>query len=270
LSADFEVIELGQEFGPEIPHMPAHRPFEYELLKQHDHTAEPPTNAPGTSGSSDRIATGLHVGTHIDSLSHVALEGRLCDGTDVYADGVQSSATGVKMRSGPGLRPIIAPGILLDFPRFLGCRVLEDGHEITVEQVLGCAEAAGVEIEPGSVVLFRTGFDLLWDEDPARFIKPSVFPGPEIEVARLLRERGIVATGSDTSPFERYPVGKTLGVHAELLVEGGIFIMECLRLCELAERGVARFQFIALPLRLPTATGSPISPVAVVTAAGSP
>lgn len=259
-----EIVELGHPMGSDALHMPAHSPFSYEMTLLHEEDAAEDHHFPGSSASSDRICTGLHVGTHIDSLAHVALEGKLCDGTEVFADGIQGRDTGVAMDSGPGLRPILAPAILLDFPSYFGCEVLEDGHVITVEQVLGCAEAAGVEIESGSVVLIRTGFDLLWDRDPKRFLNPSVFPGPEIEVARLLREREVVATGSDTPPYEIYPVGTTYSVHVELLVKGGIFIMECLKLSALAQRGVSSFQFIALPLNLPRATGSPISPVAIV------
>jgi kynurenine formamidase len=55
-----------------------------------------------------------------------------------------------------------------------------------------------------------------------------------------------------------------MAVHAELLVRGGIYIMECLRLQELCKREVGRFHFVALPLRMGHATGSPVNPVAMV------
>lgn len=268
MTTEHEIVELGHPLGPGALHMPAHPPFSYELTLSHQRE-EDEGQYPGSSGATDRICCGLHVGTHIDSLSHVGMEGRLCDGTEVFAAGVQDRENGIAMRSGPGLRPIVAPGILLDFPSYLGCDVLADGHEITVAELEGCAAAAGAEIEPGSVVLLRTGFDLLWDSDPERFLGAAVFPGPGIEVARHLRQRGIVATGSDTASYETYPVGATLAVHVELLVRGGIYIMESLRLQELAARGAASFQFLALPLNLPKATGSPLNPVALL-APGAP
>lgn len=261
MSTEYEIVELGHPFGPGALRFGSH-PFTYELTLLHQ--AEwGEGQLPGSSGASDRISLGLHVGTHIDSLSHVGMEGKLCDGTDVFGEQVQDPETGIEMRSGSGLRPIVAPGILLDFPGYLGCEVLEDGHEITVEELTGCAAAAGVEIEPGSVVLIRTGFDLLWDRDPERFVNPP-FPGPGLEAARFLREREVVATGSDTAPYELYPSAAGLSVHVELLVRGGIFIIESLRLDQLASRGAVNFQFIALPLKLPKATGSPLSPVALL------
>lgn len=263
--AGAEVIELGHPFGPGLGMLQTdeHPPFSYELFIPHDRDPFEPGQVPGSSAGTDRITTGLHVGTHIDSLGHVAADGCLCDGTDVFAPGVQGASTGVKMQSGSALRPIAAPAILLDFPAYFGCEVLDGNHTITVEELVGCAESAGVEIEAGGVVLIRTGFDLLWDAEPERFLSPP-FPGPGIEAARLLRQRGVVATGADTITYEAYPSDAIVDVHIELLVKGGIFIIEGLRLRELAKRRAYSFDFVALPLNMPQATGSPINPIALL------
>lgn len=258
-----EVIELGHVLGPGVLHIPEHPSFSYELAIPHQAEEMEPGQAPGSSAGADRMCTGLHVGTHVDSLAHVASEGRLCDGTEVFAPGVQGADTGISMRSGRTLRPIVAPAVLLDLPAHLGCEVLDDGHVISVDELLGCAERAGVEIDQGKVVLIRTGFDVLWDADPERYLS-GPYPGPGIAVARLLRERGVVATGSDTLTYEALPSEAMMDVHVELLVKGGIFIMESLQLRELATRGIFEFDFVALPLHMPYATGSPINPVALV------
>jgi kynurenine formamidase len=52
-------------------------------------------------------------------------------------------------------------------------------------------------------------------------------------------------------------------VHVHLLVEQGIYIMECLNLEELSAARVYEFQFIAAPLKIRGATGSPIRPLAI-------
>jgi kynurenine formamidase len=52
-------------------------------------------------------------------------------------------------------------------------------------------------------------------------------------------------------------------VHVHLLVERGIHIIEVLDLEKLAEDGVSEFLFVALPLRIRGATGSPIRPIAL-------
>ena len=52
-------------------------------------------------------------------------------------------------------------------------------------------------------------------------------------------------------------------VHVHLLVESGIHIVECLNLEELAAAKVYEFLFVALPLKIRGATGSPIRPIAL-------
>ena len=57
-------------------------------------------------------------------------------------------------------------------------------------------------------------------------------------------------------------------VHIHLLVEKGIHIIECLDLEELARDRVKEFLFVALPLKMPGGTGSPIRPVALIDSSG--
>src|SRR6185437_15539719 len=98
--------------------------------------------------------------------------------------------------------------------------------------------------------------------DPARFIRQVSGPGPALEGARWLSQRGVFAAGSDTVAFEKVP-DAAMPVHVHLLVESGIHIIECLNLEELAAAGVREFLFVALPLKIRGGTASPIRPVAV-------
>jgi kynurenine formamidase len=52
-------------------------------------------------------------------------------------------------------------------------------------------------------------------------------------------------------------------VHVHLLVEHGIHIIEVLNLEKLAEDGISEFLFVALPLKIRGATGSPVRPIAL-------
>jgi len=262
---DREVIELGQPLTSMTFGASSRSRFLHELVTMHTPEGPESGRAPGVTVASDRISVDLHVGTHVDGLSHVALDGALHDGTDVSALGAEDPREGIAMRSGSGLRPIVAPGFLLDLPSYLECDALPDDHEITAAELRGCAERAEIGIEPGCVALIRTGFDSFWDTDPERYFGGST-PGLNLEAARFLRDGGVVATGSDTFVYEAFPSPSLLAVHAELLVKGGIFIIENLRLSALAARGVSSFEFIALPLNLPRATGSPLNPVAVINA----
>jgi kynurenine formamidase len=68
--------------------------------------------------------------------------------------------------------------------------------------------------------------------------------------------------GSDTPGFECLPT-PGVSVHAILLVDEGIHIMENLNLDEIARLRRPRVIFVALPLRLVGSTGSPIRPIAI-------
>lgn len=265
LVRDATVVPLGQRLSPAMPIAP-HAPFRYHLDMRHGGGPPLPGQDPRVSGAVDSVAFGLHSGTHMDNLSHVGVDGCLHDGTELEGPGVQSDELGIRMSEGAGMRPILAPGVLLDFCAFLGHDVVPGDHVITPEEMIACAEREGVSIDAGDVVLLRTGWDTLWS-DPPRFLTPP-FPGPALPAARFLSERGVVATGSDTMTYEGAP-GETLAVHAELLVHAGVYIMECLDLTELARLRAYRFLFVALPLNLPTATGSPIGPVAVLPASAA-
>ena len=79
-----------------------------------------------------------------------------------------------------------------------------------------------------------------------------------------MSDRKVFAAGSDTLAFERVP-SPVMEVHVHLLVESGIHIIENLNLEELARDGVTEFLFVATPLKIQGATGSPIRPLALVT-----
>jgi kynurenine formamidase len=212
----------------------------------------------GVSAASDAIAMGTHTGTHIDSIFHVSKDGKLHG--DIDAADVQTFAGGIRVAGMLNTPPVIGRGLLLDIAELEHVKVLPNNYRITPDVVARCLASIGQDIRAGDVVLFRTGWDLLW-EDPTRFLEHET-PGPTIETARLLASRGVKATGSDTSSYEAMP-SSGVAVHVELLVQSGIPIMECLNLKDLSERRVRDFQFVASPLNIPGATGSPITPIAI-------
>jgi kynurenine formamidase len=260
-AGDCDVVQLGHELRVGMPRFESHPPFMYSLTAQHGGSAMPGQFA-GSSGASDAFAMGVHTGTHMDSLSHIAFHECLCDGTNVMAAGVQSAAAGVRMQSGDAIRPVVRPGVLLDFPRHLGVTLLPREMAITPRDVADCARAQGTPIRRGDVVLFRTGWDTLYDDHRAYTRMPM--PGPDADTARYLAETGVVAAGSDTLAFEQAPGPRPLEVHVELISKAGIFILESMDLRELSRRQANSFLFVVLPLRMSGATGSPVNPIALV------
>jgi len=260
IPADARIFDLGQPYFVGMPHHPAHPPFLFGLVKQHGDYMGPA----GNSSASDALALGSHVGTHIDALCHFSCGGKLHGGQE--AEPVQSYAGGLERHSIDTIAPILRRGVLLDiaalhFPETQGGAPLAADFEIAPAHLEAAAEAEGIEIRAGDVVLLRTGWAAFFEDAP-RFINEVRGPGPGIAGARWLGERGIYAAGSDTVAFEKVP-DAAMPVHVHLLVERGIHIIECLNLEELAQARVYEFLFMALPLKLRGATASPVRPVAV-------
>ncbi len=252
------VFDLAQPYFVGMPHHPSHPPFLFSLVKQHGEYIGPT----GNSSASDAIAMGSHVGTHIDALCHFSCGGKLHDGHEAAL--AQSYAGGLRKFSIDTIPPVLRRGVMLDIAALEGTAALPPDMEITPAHLDAAVEKQSVEIHAGDVVLLRTGWATYFD-DPAKFIAEVHGPGPGIAGARWLSARGVYAAGSDTVAFERVP-DASMPVHVHLLVESGIHIIECLNLEELSAARVSEFLFVALPLKIRGATGSPIRPVALATA----
>ena len=74
--------------------------------------------------------------------------------------------------------------------------------------------------------------------------------------------------GADNAGVESYKLGGgpylDARLHLATLRDLGVYLIEHLDLEELAKDEVYEFLFIAAPLRLPKATGSPLTPLAII------
>jgi kynurenine formamidase len=198
-------------------------------------------------------------------LCHQADQLTLCGGLQVDAQ-IQSSR-GFTQHGVEHIPPIVAPGVLLDMPAHLGIDALAAGYAITAAELDACCIRQGVAIEAGNVVLVYTGNERAWG-DEGRYLAG---PGVAADASRWLAERGVVAVGADNMAWDvigvRDPVlGCTLPGHLLLLAQRGIYIIENLRLSELAAAQAYQFVFVCTPLKFVGATGSPVRPIALVAA----
>lgn len=259
------VLSLAHPLGVGETRAAISPPFMHALLSPLGTTAgNLPGQPPDVHGSTDAISLGSHTGTHVDGLAHISFERRLFDGTSIDDPGVQDPAHGIRMRSMENFRPLLTRGVLLDFARWLEVERVPGDFVITPERFDGCAADQGVEIRAGDTVLLRTGYDTVYD-NPDVFLGAPM-PGPDTATAKLLVDRGVVATGSDTMPYEAVPSLDPLGVHAELIPKGGVFVLEMLDLRALAIRQPRQFLFVMAPLPIKGGTGSPVNPLAVIPA----
>ncbi|MEV0991037.1 cyclase family protein [Streptomyces sp. NPDC049949] len=237
---------------------------------QHRLTA--PAGAPDPDGlqfARDRIAMNVHgdVDSHIDALCHVIYGGTLHGGVpaaDVLSpDG--SAALSIDLaRDG-----IVGRGVLLDVPRLHGIPWLEPGSHVSAEDLAAAEAQQGVRVGRGDILLVRVGHQRrraqlgAWDSAGAR-------AGLHPTALRFLAERQVAVLGSDGNndtapsavPSVAFPV-HVLAVHAM-----GLHLLDYLQFEELAplceREGRWSFLCVIAPLRLSSATGSPVNPLAIL------
>jgi kynurenine formamidase len=257
--SDGRVYDLGQPFFNGMPVSNFHPPYIFTLMVRHGDAVLPE----GCGASNEVVVISGHTGTHLDALGHIADDGHIYGGGD--ATQAQVGGRGLREHGIEQVAPIVARGVLLDVPTYRGVEILPGGSAVTGAELAAVAKHQGVEVRAGDVVLVRTGWIRHWD-DPASYRGDLTGePGPDASAAEWLAERKIRATGSDTIAYEARAHGASaLGAHVMLIVHNGIHILEIVNCEELARDRVYTFLFVASPLKLKGATGSPVRPIAIV------
>jgi kynurenine formamidase len=255
------IFDVEQPRTESMPIHPAHLPgYKYVLHRRHHDTYG--QDGPRTSASGMIICM-EHTGTHIDALCHQAGDLTLCGGIPV--DAQVQTPTGFTRHGVEQIPPIVAPGVLLDLTALQGASALPEGYAVTADELETCCVRQGVTITAGDVVLVYTGNELAWG-DQERYLAG---PGMTGNASRWCAERNVLAVGADNMAWDviglRDPeLGCNLPGHLILLAQHGIYIIENLRLSELAAARIYRFTFICTPLKFVGATGSPVRPIALV------
>lgn len=236
----------------------------YQIWKTHEPTRE--EGGALVSHSSDTVLMNTHTGTHIDSLNHFGLHGKIWN--EVSA----SAALGDRgwTKSGADkIPPIVARGVLVDVASFKGMQHLPASYAITPADLEGALAQQGSELRPGDVVLIRTGLMTVWpDKSQYQLFNQS---GLSLEAAQwLVEKQQVMLLGADNFGLESFPSTNAENfapVHTYLLAEKGVPFMEVMWLEDLAKDKVYEFLFVAAPLKLRGATGSPMRPLAIPIAA---
>jgi kynurenine formamidase len=256
------VFDLEQPRFAGMPLHPAHQPgYFYALHRRHRDSYRPDEFGP-RSGSSGVLTMMEHSGTHIDALCHMACDLTMHGGVKV-ADAER--ADGYRELGVETITPLLGRGVLLDVAALKGVAQLPQNYAITADDLVAAARAAGVTVEPGDVLLVRTGYATTWNDEATYLNAAGVSKSGNIWAA----DQRVVAVGADNMAWdnmaERDPDTKmALFGHAHLLVKHGIHIIENLNLEELAAAKIHEFAFVGIPLKFRGATGSPIRPLALV------
>jgi kynurenine formamidase len=258
IGRDAKIYELSHAMAPSMPVYHQHIPYSLALHRRHG-DPHPKPREDGSSFANEVIVTSGHSGTHIDALGHFSRNGCLHGGIKVSEI---ETRDGYRELNAADIPPILQPAVILDVAAAKGVDCLGPAEEISVADIERALAHCGGEIRKGDAVLIRTGWSKHWTDAETFIGRRGGMPGPGEKAAKWLVARGATLVGSDTPGFECLPT-PGVSVHAIMLVDEGIHIMENLNLEEIAPLKKPRALFVALPLRLAGSTGSPIRPIAI-------
>jgi kynurenine formamidase len=237
-----------------------------------DHVGNAQDPLPGGFGpsrgfgfSDDVVVMATQCGTQWDSLSHIFWEGRMFNGRSagqVTTRGAE--ANGIENFTGR----IVMRGVLVDVPAHRGVAALDPGEAVGPAEVDAFLDAHDLSVAPGDALLVRTGFMAsrrgAWGDYAG-----GAAPGLSLHMAPWLRAHDVAAVATDTWGVEVRPneIDYFQPLHVVSLVHGGVAFGEMFDLDALAQDcardGVYEFMFVASPLPLTGASGSPVSALAI-------
>lgn len=184
-----------------------------------------------------------------------------------------AKALGVEGMAATGVQ---GRGVLIDLNR--------DGNErrvvIGYDALMKIIERDKVEIETGDLVCLHTGYaDLLLQnygriDHELAHNRCAVLNGRDRHLLQWITDSGLAVLVADNFAVESFPAVEHIDrcaaapLHEHCLFKLGVHLGELWHLTPLAqwlkEAGRSRFMLTAPPLRLPGATGSPVTPIATV------
>jgi len=227
----------------------------------------PLTDEPGEDRlwHDDRVDMGTQACTHWDGLAHASYNGTIYNGFPDSTIG-EHGATRCGIHN---VRTLVSRGVLLDVARARGVDQLDAGYALTVDDLDAAVELARVTLEPGDVILLRTGHMRTFLRGD-RLNYAIGAPGPSLGTVEWFHRNDVAAVAIDNLIFEVFPCERDdafLPVHFLHLVDMGLtqgqnWDMEALAI-DCADDGRYAFLLSASPEPLRNGAGAPVNPVVV-------
>jgi kynurenine formamidase len=257
------LYDLGRVLDEQVPVFPG-RHFRQTLVTTAHHAnareGMPPTGVGDNNVNwiTEIVSGTTQLGTHLDALCHLQVGDRGYNGWTVSEI---AEPWGTNRLGAETIPQIVTRGWLVDVASARG-HELNMGDVVEIDDVKRALD--GAEPEPGDAVLFHTGWGSRWSE-PDTYLAGE--PGPGMEVAAWLADRGVALTGCDTWSYGPVPAEDPLRpfeAPQTLNVRHGVFIVENLDTSALSADGVRDFALVLTHPKLRGATGAWVSPIALV------
>ena len=141
-------------------------------------------------------------GSHIDTLNHFDLHGKIWNGFTAHEFLGDRGWTKAGAEKVP---PIVARGVLIDVAAAKGVGMLPDSYGFTPQDFQDTLAKQGTTLQPGDVVLIRTGrMQVFYEKDANKYLLNS--PGITLQAAKwLIDDRQAMARALITLAWRRSP-----------------------------------------------------------------
>ena len=200
------------------------------------------------------------IGTQFDAFAHQMWGDTFYN---CFKLGDIGTRSGFKKLGVENVGGLMTRGVLIDVAGFKGVDMLPTSYNITPEDLQQALAKANQKLQPGDAVVIRTGWSKLMGKENQRY--GSVNPGIGIAAGQWLLTQEPMMIAADNCCVEVRPSepGHSLPVHAMMLIQHGIYLIENLELEALAGARAYEFAFIVQPLKIKGGTGSAVAPIAI-------
>ena len=276
IAAAAALVKTGKRFslalpiGPPTPGGYRPEPLHFYGMAAGDAILGSGRGGPAFPVSDDYVVMALQASTQIDGFGHVGGDSVLYNG---YWAGLVNASSGARRLGIHKLaNGIVGRAVLLDVARHLGVDHLEPGFPIGPDELEGAATAQGVSVGAGDIVLVHTGH-ISWKiglspDDPAAGNRHE--PGISIRAIPWLHDHDVAMIATDNAACQVVPAEADdpfLTWHVAALRDLGLLVGELFDLDELAADcaadGVFEGFFVAAPMPVVGASGSPLNPIVI-------
>jgi kynurenine formamidase len=202
--------------------------------------------------------------THVDALCHVWDRNQMWNGRD---PGKEIDSNGARFADitafGAGL---VTRGVLLDVPKHRGVPYVSLDRPVEGAELEAIAGAQKVSVESGDALFVYSGREAYVRAHGAYPGAPNPRPGLAVSCARFIRDHDVAVLGWDMHDALPDKGGLPWPGHG-VLYSYGVALLDNALLETLAQACAEEdrfdFMFMALPLKVPRGTGSPVNPVAL-------
>jgi kynurenine formamidase len=200
------------------------------------------------------------IGTQFDAFAHQMWGDSFYN---CFKLGEIGTRSGFKKLGVENVGSLMTRGVLIDVAGSKGVDMLPTSYIITPDDLQQALARANQKLQAGDAVVIRTGWSKLMGKENQRY--GSVSPGIGVAAGQWLVGQEPMLIAADNCCVEVRPSEPphNLPIHAMMLIQQGIYLIENLELEALAAARAYEFAFIVEPLKIKGATGSAVAPIAI-------